>query len=309
MTPIRWRCMGTLAALVAGLACHFPSRAADGSAGVPLPGLMSAPKGSVRAMSAVVDLAGDAVVLRVKLRASRVSSGLALQGPRFGWLGEADVYPDRHFPELQAHLHGEALPASSAFKAWAGPHDVTADVTALGLDPFVIATSPPLLDPAPDVDSAPFRRLLALKAVQPTDGQLWARWQARRSWHVALPPSRASEVQELQLSYTARPGLALLPVNELPVAVHLGDYCVSAAQVRNRLAALGQDGESVVVRSYAIVVGVDGRRPGSVTATVADPRTIFCGAHGQAVFGGSAPTTVRADRAGVLRILRLDPPG
>ena len=74
MTPNRWRRLGTLAALVAGLACHVHSRAADGSAGVPLPGLVSEPKGSVRALSAEVDLAGDAVVLRLELRTSGVSS-------------------------------------------------------------------------------------------------------------------------------------------------------------------------------------------------------------------------------------------
>ena len=263
----------------------------------------------MRALSAEVDLAGDAVVLRLELRTSGVSSSVNLQGPLFGWLGEAEVYPDRHFPELQAKIQGEALPASRAFTAWAGSHDVSADVAALDLDPFVIATTPPLLDPAPDVDTAPFKRLLALQAVQRTDGQLWARWQARRSWHFALQPLATADVQTLQLSFTARPGLTLVPVSALPKAVDLRDYCASVAQVRSRLAALGQGGRQVVARTYAIAVGVDGRPPASVKATISDPRTIFCGALGKAAFGGPAPAAVRADRAGFLRILRLDSPG
>ncbi len=309
MTPNRWHRLGTLAALFAGLACHLHTRAADGSAGVPLPGLVSEPKGSVRATSADLDLAGDSVVLRLKLRASGPGSGLSLRGPLFTWLGEAETYPDRHFPELQAQLKGEALPPSRAFTAMAGPHDVTADVTALDLDPFVIATTPPLLDPAPAADSPPFKRLLAHRAVQVTEGQPWARWQARRLWHFKLQPSRDGDLLDFQLSFTARPGLALVPANALARALPLGHYCVSAAQVRDRLAALGQATESLVARSYAIAVGVDGRAPESVTAKISDPRTIFCGADGQPAFGGPAPTVVRVDRSGFLRILRLDKPG
>ena len=309
MTPHRWRRLGALAALSAWLACSLHARAADSSAGVPLPGLVSEPKGSARATAAEVDLSGDAVVLRLKLRASGFASGVSLRGPLFTWLGEAEPYPDRHFPELQAQLNGAALPPSHAFTARAGAHDVTAEVTALDVDPFVIATTPPMLDPAPAADSPSFQRLLALGGVQVTDGQLWARWQARRLWHFKLPPSGTEEPLDLQLSFTARPGLALVPANGLARALPLASYCVSAAQVRSRLAALGQPTESVVVRTYAIAVGVDGRAPGSLAARISDPRTIFCGANGQAVFGGPALAPVRADRSGVLRILRLDKPG
>jgi hypothetical protein len=270
---------------------------------------VSEPKGSVRATAAEVDLSGDSVVLRLKLRVPGAGSELTLRGPLFAWLGEAETYPDRHFPELQAQLDNQALPPSRAFTAWAGQHDVTADVAALDLDPFVIATTPPMLDPAPAADSPPFKRLLAHGAVQATDGQLWARWQARRLWHFKLQPSRAEDPLDFQLAFTARPGLALVHANALGRALPLGDYCVSPAQVRDRLAALGQPAESVVARSYAIAVGVDGRVTGAVAARIADPRTIFCGADGRPAFGRPAPTAVRADRAGFLRILRLDKPG
>ena len=309
MTPRRWRRLGALAALFAGLACRLHAHAADGSAGVPLPGLVSEPKGSVRATAAEVDLSGDSVVLRLKLRVPGAGSDLTMRGPLFTWLGEAETYPDRHFPELQAQLNGEALPPSRAFTAWAGERDLTADVAALGLDPFVIATTPPMLDPAPSADSPPFKRLLAQGAVQVTDGQLWARWQARRLWHFKLQPSPAGDPLDFQLSFTARPGLALVPANALGRALPWASYCVSPAQVRDRLAALGQPAGSVVARSYAIAVGVDGQVPGSVMARISDPRTIFCGADGRPAFGGPAPTPVRVDRAGFLRILRLDKPG
>ena len=256
-----------------------------------------------------LDLAGDAAVLRFKFSVLSQASALNLQGPAFTWLGEAEPYPDRHFPELEARVQGTVLAPGKAFKAAAGPHDVTADVSALGLDPFVIAKTPPLLDPPPAADSVAFKRLLSRRAVELTEGQVWARWQARRLWHFELPPSPAGSALDFQRSFTARPGMALVPTNTLARSLPLASYCISAAQLRDRLTALGLTTESLVARTYVIATGVDGSAPRSLTARVSEPGTFFCGTDGRPAHGGAGSTPARADRAGVLRVLRLDKPG
>ena len=291
------------------------ARADDGSSGVSLAGLRSQPSVSLRANVAALTLDGDSVALRIEIQATPAARALRLRGPLFTWLGAGESYPDRHFPELSAALDPGPSDAAESFEAFAGGRDITAALTALQLDPFVVATTPPLIAAPTDraADLAAYQRLVALRAVQLRDGQPWAFWQARRVWRFTWPPTASVQpqrfTQTFTLKYTARPGLRLLDAQQPARALSLASYCLSAAQWRAWLAAAELTGMPLVARTYAIALGVDGRPPARSTVQVDDAQAVFCSAEGRAAFGGPTPAEARTDKAGVLHVLRMAKPG
>lgn len=284
----------------------FAALADDTSKGVLLGGLSSSPTTSLKATAAQLRLEGDAVVLRLSLRRRTANATLSLQGPRFGWLGAGEPYPDRHFPELRARLDGVELTLQPDFAAFAGRRDITASLKALAFDPFVIATTPPLVDAPSDSDRTAFKRLIDTGAVASADGQYLARWQARR--HVKLDIGDTT-TPVVTLSFNARPAFELVGLDSAASRLRLRAYCITPTALRKRLAEAGHRGAAVVARSYSVAVGVDSRPPPSLAVSADAPNAVFCGADGQPVFGGTGEVPARVGPGGIFRLLRLDPPG
>jgi hypothetical protein len=282
------------------------SWADDRSQGVFLPGLTAAPTGSVRATAAQVDLVGDSVTLRLSVQETSRDAQLLIRGPRFEWLGEGEPYPDRHFPELRVTIDGANVSPDDGFAAFVGKRDITKDLREAGLDPFVIATTLPFVA-APEGGRArsAFNRLIAEHAVGQKDNQLFALWTAQRLFRFALDDKQQSTIL---LSYRARPGFALLSWRGLSRAIRLGAYCVTESALHQRFATR-QVSSDIVVHFYAIPIGIDNIAPSHVSAHIAGENSVFCGSNGEPIFGGTeTSSSPRADKDGVLHILRLDPP-
>jgi hypothetical protein len=290
------------------LSSAISARADDRSAGVPLPGLVSVPPGSVRAAKAWIDLNGDAVTVRLLLKRVAKAAVLRIPGPRFGWLGEAETYPDRNFPELSAALNGTELPDRSTAAVFVGQQNITADVHDAGLDPFVIAETPPFVDRPDGPGRAAFDRLIARHAVEREDHQFFARWTAQRLFQFDLGTDRAPS---FSLSYRARPAFDLLALDDLAHGRTLDAYCATVPQLRRWFEASGRASNAVIARRYAIPAGIDGRTPPAIMVHVTGGDAVFCGGDGRAIVSGpgDSPVQARPGVDGVVRLLRLAPPG
>jgi hypothetical protein len=284
------------------------SRADDRSTGVSLPGLMAVPPGSVRATEAWIDLRGDGVTLRLQIRQTGKTAALRIQGPRFVWLGEAEPYPDRNFPELRATLDGSPLSDGSTAAIFMGQHNITTEIRDAGLDPFVIAETPPFVDRPTGHGQTAFDRLIGKHAVEREDNRFFARWSAQRLFEFNLGSNPASA---FSVSYSARPGFALLALDDLERGLTLGSYCVTAPELRKWLTSNRRTEKSVVARNYFIFAGIDSQVPPDIRVHVADGNAVFCGSDGKAVFShpNDVPVRARAGGGGVVRMLRLVSPG
>jgi hypothetical protein len=293
--------------------CFQCAYADDTSAGVMLPGLRSEPAGSVAVSAASLRLQAGRIeaTLEVTVRRGQASS-VVIRTPRFGWLGEAEPYPDRQFPELQILVGGAPARTESTFAAFAGSADVTAAIRAAGFDPFAIADTPPFVTPGAG-DAPAVGTLERLGAVEQSDGNYIAKWTAQRKVKVALSPSSHT----LTLKYMARPGFALLRFDQMSSSAYLAKYCLSAHDL---VRALGPAAATrmFVVSDYAIPLSIDDRSPPSLSVAVYGPGKeeaqeyliAFCGADGKAVIGQAADikALARPDAKGVIRIWSCMPP-
>ena len=230
--------------LAATLSILVTAMADDRSAGVALPGLMVVPADSVQATAAQLAMRGDEVELRLSLQQKRNHAELFIRGPRFGWLGEAEPYPERQFPELRATLGDAELAVDDGFLAFVGERNITAEIRKAGFDPFTIAQDPPFVDPPVEGSSgrAAFYRLVAEHAVEKSDDHFLARWTAQRLLRFKLGDSPRPTVS---IFYKARPGFALVTWDSLSRRVSLKSYCVTATELRKRLATDVAPGESL----------------------------------------------------------------
>ena len=311
MRPIHHACSAVL--LVAGLSLlPMQARADDASNGVMLPGMQSTPTGSVRVVVASVVLRADQVAVSITADVAPGRVGhVVIHGPRFGWLGEAETYPDRQFPELQASVDGTAVVLNSSFSAFAGSTDISATLRDARLDPFVIAQTPPFVGAVAGHELA-FNKLVALGAIEKSDGGSLAHWDAARDIGIALGKGGQ---HTLTLTYTARPAYALIPFKRLGATVPLASYCLSRTDLA-RLRGLSVAGRSLVVRQYAVPVGMDDKPVAKVQVSVTasgkpEPEhalVAFCGADGRATMGRTSDVSAAAqtDSKGVLHILAVD---
>lgn len=277
-----------------------------------LPGMQSTPAGSVHVVAARVVLRADQVAVSITADVLPGSAGhVVIHGPRFVWLGEAETYPDRQFPELRASVDGAPVALTSRFSAFAGSTDISALVGDAQLDPFAIAQTPPFVSTVAGHGTA-FKKLVALGAIQTSDDGNLAHWEAARDIGIALGKDGQ---HTLTLTYAARPGYALIPFTRLAAAVPLASYCLARTELA-RLRGQSVADRSLVVRQYAVPVGVDDKpvgklqvsvtsagKPGSKHALVA-----FCGAGGRATIGrtGDVSAAAQTDSKGVVRILTID---
>jgi hypothetical protein len=298
-----------LLALLGLLALAPIAAADDSSSGVMLPGLRSEPVGSITEASASVVVREGSITLSAVLDTHGATAPRAIiSGPRFGWLGESEPYPDRQFPELSVSLDGQPISAESAFAAFAGSTEISEVIRAARIDPFAIADTPPFVVPDKAEDPA-FQRLLKLGAIERSGGDYLARWTAQRSIKIALHPGAR---QTLSVIYKARPGYALVSFAALSAAKALAPFCLTAEGLRRLLGKLPAD-TTFPVRRLAIDTGIDNARPPELAVSIgslADPSysvmlAALCGADGNALtdHDGMINGKARAEAEGVLHIL------
>jgi len=289
------------------------AKADDTSVGVVLPGLRSDPAGSVTASASSLVLRPGQVQVTLTVNVQRVQGGsVTIEMPRFGWLGESEPYPARQFPELQILDGGSLAKIEDSFAAFAGSSDVTEAIRSAGVDPFVIADTPPFVT-AGAGGKPGLEMLERLGAVEEAAGNYIAKWTAQRKVKIALSPGRGT----LTLTYKARPGYALLRLDQISKPGYLAKYCLFSddlVRVLGHPAATGM----FVVSDYTIPVSIDDRRPSSV-AVALEPSgkehesaslIAFCGADGKPVIGQATPIKAagRTDARGRIDFLSIAQP-
>jgi len=286
----------------------------DTSTGVMLPELRSKPAGSVTVKAASLVLRGDNIEMTLTVAVQQNQPGsVTIKMPRFGWLGDAEPYPDRQFPELQL-LDGSA-PAKmeSTFAAFVGSIDVTEAIRAAGVDPCVIADTPPFVSPKTD-DAKALENLERLGAVEKSAEGYLAKWTAQRKVRVVLNPTSDT----LTLRYKARPGYALRPYGQISSPAYLAQYCLSAHDL---LTVFGHQVVTgwFVASDYAVPASVDDRALPSLSVDVDVPTKkeaqqsliAFCGVDGRSVItkGATIKALARTDTKGIVRIISIGTSG
>jgi hypothetical protein len=301
---------GRVVLLFAGLALPpLQAFADDASNGVMLPGMQATPIGSIHVLAAKVVLRADELVVSLTTdQHPGATARVTIHVARFGWLGEAEPYPFRQFPEFSATLDGTPLTLTSAVSAFVGSTDISATLRGARLDPFVIAETPPFVSAVAGNESA-FNKLVVLGAIQKSDHDALAHWEAARIIGMTLGKSGK---HTLAWSYTARPAYALIPFHQLAATVPLDSYCLSSARLAGLLGQPASD-RSFVVRQYAVAVGIDDKPVAQVqiSATAAPHAALvaFCGSKGIAMTARvSEVSAARTDSKGVVHILTIGGP-
>jgi len=286
------------------------------NSGVPFPGLESDPPQSVTPRSAAVVLSGDQVTLDLAVSATDNAAALLLNGPRFGWLGAAERYPDRQFPELKIQLNGAAIAPQDRFEATAGGNNITGLLRAADMDPWAITRDPPIATAhAHNPQVLTLLRnagAIAKAGGAADDGTLYtAKWVARRL--IAIPVTPAAGAT-LQLQYDARPGIRGPGGDDRMTNSFARLYCLSGKDLR-RLQASWDKGP-VAIKEYDIATGIDDNVPDAVTLSLsafpADSQTLtrlafWCGPGGKSMStrGRADRNRAAADTSGRLHVLTI----
>lgn len=235
------------------------------SQGVPLPGLESDPPESVMPRLAAVTLRGDQVTLDLAVSTTANAAALLLNGPRFGWLGAAERYPDRQFPELKIRLNGAMIAPQDRFEAMVGGNNVTGLLRAAAVDPWAITRNPPVTT-APAQNPQVLNLLRNAGAIAKAGGAAdddtlyTAKWVARRL--IAVPVVPATDAT-LQLEYDARPGIRVPGTDDRMTNSFERLYCLSAKELQRLQASW--DKSPIALYEYTIATGIDGNVPDAVT--------------------------------------------
>jgi hypothetical protein len=306
MLGIAWRNLiltMTVTGARVGLAAEVPSP------GAPLPGLESDPPGSVTPRSAAVTLRDSHVTLDLAVSVTPEATGLLLNGPHFGWLGAAERYPARHFPELEIRLNGAVVAPQDRFEAMVGRTNITNLIKAADMDPWAVARNPPVTTAHPRNPQI-LNALRNSGAIADTDapagadGAYTAKWVVRRM--VVVPLSAAADVP-LQLDYDARPGVAL-STDALATSSLGGRYCLAGNALRRLQSRPGKN--PAALTEYDIATGIDGKAPSTVTFSMrgSSRMAFWCGPAGRSMArrGTADRERASADAAGVLHVLTID---
>lgn len=277
----------------------------DSSAGVTPGAFVSIPRDSVPIAETSVLIKGRHVTLSfTPARSERGKAQLLLQGERFGWLGEAEPYPDRHFPELAISANKVALPVTESFVAQVGNTDVTALLRAAGISPWAMADTPPFVT-VDGVKPEALAKLQAAGAVRAEGANYLAQWQAARALIFAAD-------QPFSIDYDLRSGYAMANRQALANPVLQKRYCFSAAQLARILPATAE-ATQYTLKHIQIPVGVDKRLPRVLRLTLEPEAGVLfvatCARHGTAVAGaqGLQQIATMADQHGDISVLTIQP--
>lgn len=295
---------------MAALCLGRPAMADDSSNGV-APRILPAPQdGLVRnaqMASSAVRMNGDEVTVSVTPPPTLAAPARWLiQGPLFGWLGDSEPYPDRHFPELRVLSNGQSVTVTESVRALAGSADVSALLRQTGVNPWLIADTPPFV-PTEGLSPELVAQLVQGGAVGTSGGDYLAQWRAQRTLGVALAPG-----QTLDIRYRLRPGYARLPRLALARANLRQRYCLANAQLGRLHKQFGGSAQ-FIARRYEIAVGAEPRAPASVRLSVAPQPGVALvaactrGSARPSEVGGWADIEVVPDERAVLHVLTLEP--
>jgi hypothetical protein len=272
--------------------------------------LESDPPESVTPRTAAVTLRGNQVTLDLAVRPTANADALLLNGPRFGWLGAAERYPDRHFPELKIRVNGELIAPQDRFETVAGGNNVTSLVRAADMDPWAITRTPPVTAAHPQSPQVinVLRNAGAIAKAGDDDGLYTAKWLARRLLAIPLAPSTDAT---LQLEYDARPGIRSLSADSPTPSSFARLYCLPEKVLQQ---LVDKNKSPIAADEYQIATGVDGNPPDAVTlswsaspeAAQPQPSTAFwCGPGGKSLSkrGRAERERAAADTSGVVHVL------
>lgn len=301
-------------AAVIGSVCMGHTAVADDTSEGVAPRMLYAPRNgpprNAIASSAVLMDGGEVTVSLTALPTLPASAQLLIQGPLFGWLGDSETYPDRHFPELRVLSAGQPAPVTESVKAVAGPGavDVSNLLQQAGINPWQIAETPPLV-PTEGVSADVLAQLVRAGAVGTAGSDHLAQWRAQRMLGIPVSPG-----QTLDIRYRLRPGYALMTQQALAKPKLRQRYCLADAPLR----ALGQQfGRTAqfIAKRYEIGVGAQDRTPPTVRLSVVPTPGVALvaactrGNARPAGVGGWADVEVLPDQSAVLHVLTLQPAG
>lgn len=232
---------------------------------------------------------------------------LRVQGPVFGWSGDSEPYPDRHFPELRFFSNGQPVPYTESFRATVGTADISALLSDAKVSPWLIADTPPFV-PTEDMPTETRSKLTQAGAMSSSGGDYLAQWRAQRTLGVAVVPG-----QTLDMRYRLRPGYAQMSLQELGRATLRQRYCLTGTHLQALHKRFGRSAQ-FITRYYAMAVGWEGRVPSSVRLTVVPQSGVVqvaaCARSAKQAFGLDAAWTdveTVPDRQSVLHVLTIEP--
>jgi hypothetical protein len=293
-------------ALLLSAAFGLQTRADDASCGVALPAPVAIPAGAIRAKSSSVTISSQMITVQMSVEVINVKGAiLKLTLPRFGWMGEAEPYPDRDFPELKILIDGKIAALGDRFRAFIGKEEITRDLEQDKLDPFVIVDTPPFLA-WKNEDGHSVDGLKAAGAIEADGNRYVAKWDAQRIITLDVP----SGVHELSITHKARSAFHLLTI-ECPTHLEsLAGGCISANDLAT---AFRERAAAITVQEYAVPATIAGERPESVEAhvDVSDAQqgrpdlVAFCGRIARAVIttNGRVSGPARPDSDGKVYVL------
>jgi hypothetical protein len=293
-----------------GVLSAAPIQAEVGSSGAPLPALESDPPDTVFPQSCSVSVVADGITVEMSVSESGEMPALLLNGPLFGWMGEADPYPDRHFPELEIRIDGAPVMPNDRFEAWAGKNNITNLVRAAEMDPWAVVRTPPYTS----AHAKNSQVLIALRnagAIEQAGDNYLAKWKVRR---IVRIPLNAAPRQSVEFRYSARPGHSLLnDMEQVVTPAREREYCISEKQLRSTLRRAHAAG-LLDVTEHAIATNIDDHTPSTVTLTLsgdaaATSRTaiFLCAPHGKSIakIGTVTRQPAQVDEHGILHLLRV----
>lgn len=296
----------------ASLCLAQPVMANDTSDGV-APRILSAPQDAplrgAPSVSSAVRMQGDEVTVSLTPPPTLAAPAQWLiQGPLFGWLGDSDPYPDRHFPELRVLSNGQPVEVTESVRAVAGAVDVSELLRKARISPWLIADTPPFV-PTGGLSADVLSQLMRAGAVGTSGTDHLAQWRAQRTLGVAVSPG-----QTLDIRYRLRPGYALMTQQALTKANLRQRYCLADAPLRALGAQFGRSTQFIAKR-YEIAVGAQDRTPPTVRMTVVPQSGVALvaactrGNARPAGVGGWTDVEVVPDQRAVLHVLTLEPAG
>lgn len=209
------------------LAClALECRADDASTGVKSPvfAMDATGQGNVRNVSVSIVGSDVTVAMDVDIRQGDQRRATVLM-PKFSWMGQAETYPNRHYPEFKLSFNGKPAEWQDGFEASVGSTDVSAMIRAAGLDPYVIADNdPPFVEPV-DGKSLAFADLEKATAIRQVDSHALANWSVRRIIHTELPVGNS----RVSWQYKSLPAYKLISMKALLSMKTLPRYCITSS--------------------------------------------------------------------------------
>lgn len=289
--------------------------AGDVGGGVAGPRFFLAPHGAAQVRAADIVLEADTVQVTWQVdRLAALPFTLGWTSDWIRWEGDANPAPARQRPTLTLRAGGHDLASTDAAEARAGTHDVSALLQAARLDPWLVATSPPVLppqDPAADPDAV--RALKAAGAIEhEANGDIdLANWSARRHVVFTVPVDAPDPVQA---RWQASPAFELVDASRLAAPARQAAACLSP-RVAASLSAHAAAGTRYQVFDHEVPVAWDDASGGMPATTLAarslppGALVVACGGDGRAVrrAAGQPGVGVRPGPHGVLRFAVVVP--